>query len=119
MKYAPMWASKRNANGQSRPEQAIARTTPTLLGLFSLVTLVAHEHYRHQTNPRALMHGAAWYTKTTPTFTDALALVRRHLWTQTTFPTSLGNSDVEKVPRALLTHLADLLCYAASWIKSS
>ena len=53
------------------------------------------------------------YAKTTPTFSDALALVRRHLWTQTTFPISLCNADVEKVPKALLTHLADLLCYAA------
>ena len=92
--------------------QAIARTTPTLMGLFSLVTLLAHEHYRYQTTHPAPLRIAAWYTKTTPTFSDALALVRRHLWTQTTFPTSLRNS-VEKVPRALLTHLADLLCYAA------
>lgn len=93
--------------------QAMARTTPALMGLFSLVTLVAHEPYRHETTPPALMQVTAWYTKTTPTFTDALALVRRHLWTQTTFPTSLWNADTEKVPRALLTHLTDLLCYAA------
>jgi hypothetical protein len=94
-------------------ERAIARTTPVLMGLFSLVTLVAHEHYCHQTTPLASIQLAAWYTKTTPTFSDALALVRRHLWTQSTFPTSPGHSDIEKVPRALLTHLADLLCYAA------
>jgi hypothetical protein len=83
------------------------------MGLFSLVTLVAHEHYRYQTSHPAPMHVTAWYTKTTPTFSDALALVRRHLWIQSTFPTSLGNADIDKVPRALLTHLADLLCYAA------
>jgi hypothetical protein len=94
-------------------QRAIARTTPALLGLFSLVTLLAHEHYRQQTTHPALVRVAAWYTKTTPTFSDALALVRRHLWTQTTFSTSPSSSDVEKVPRALLTHLANLLCYAA------
>jgi hypothetical protein len=94
-------------------ERAIARTTPALLGLFSLVTLMAHEHYRHETTPLAPVPVAAWYTKTMPTFSDALALVRHHLWTQTTFPTSLSHSDVEKVPRVLLTHLMDLLCYAA------
>ena len=33
-------------------ERAIARTTPALLGLFSLVTLLAHEHYRQQ-SPRS------------------------------------------------------------------
>ncbi len=83
------------------------------MGLFSLVTLVAHEHYRHQTTHLAPVQVAAWYKKTTPTFSDALALDRRHLWTQTTFPTSPGNCDIEKVPRALLTQLANLLCYAA------
>ena len=31
-------------------ERAIARTTPALMGLFSLVTLVAHEHYCHETS---------------------------------------------------------------------
>jgi hypothetical protein len=94
-------------------ERAIARTTPVLMGLFSLVTLVAHEHYRGQTTHLTPVHVTAWYKKASPTFSDALALVRRHLWTQTTFPTSLGNADDEKAPRALLTHLADLLCYAA------
>jgi hypothetical protein len=74
---------------------------------------LAHEHDRYENTHLPLAHVTAWYTKTTPTFSDALALVRRHLWTLTTFPTSLGNADGEKVPRALLTHLADLLCYAA------
>lgn len=91
-------------------EQAIARTTPALLGLFSLVTLLAHQPMISST---LSLPQTSWYTKTTPTFSDALALVRRQLWTQTTFPTSPGDTDVGKVPRALLDHLADLLCYAA------
>lgn len=56
-------------------DQAIARTTPTLLGLFSLVTLLAHPHMNKQPARRA-----AWYIKEKPTFSDALALVRRRLW---------------------------------------
>jgi hypothetical protein len=91
-------------------ERAIARTTPVLLGLFSLVTLLAHQPMTADTLP---LQQTAWYTKTTPTFSDALALVRRRLWTQATFPTFPCDADVEKVPRALLDHLADLLCYAA------
>jgi len=90
--------------------QAIARATPVLLGLFSLVTLLAHEPWSRTTPPLPL---TAWYRKTAPTFSDALALVRRQLWTQTTFPTSPMLPDVEKVPRMLLDHLATLLCYAA------
>jgi hypothetical protein len=91
-------------------ERAIARTTPALLGLFSLVTLLAHEP---MTSSTVSLQQTAWYTKTTPTFSDALALVRRRLWTQATFPTFPCDADVKKVPRALLDHLADLLCYAA------
>jgi hypothetical protein len=90
--------------------QAIARTTPVLLGLFSLVTLLAHEPFSHTTVP---LQQSAWYRKTTPTFSDALALLRHRLWTQTTFPTSPFLPEVGKVPRALLDHLSRLLCYAA------
>jgi hypothetical protein len=61
----------------------------------------------------SLLLQTAWYTKPVPTFSDALALVRRQLWKHMTFPTSSGPSYVEKVPRVLLDHLASLLCYAA------
>jgi hypothetical protein len=91
-------------------EQAIARTTPVLLGLFSLVTILAHELLSRATMPP---QQAAWYRKTMPTFSDALALVRRHLWAHTTFPTSPTVPEVEKVSRALLDHVTTLLCYAA------
>ena len=49
----------------------IARTTPSLFGLFSLVTLAAHELYREEAfSPRS----AAWYCKPLPTFWDSLAM---------------------------------------------
>ena len=56
---------------------AIARTTPVLLGIFSWTTLAAHglQKQRPMTQRRA-----AWYDKPSPTFVDAIALVRRHLW---------------------------------------
>src|SRR5215211_2459992 len=54
---------------------AIRRTAPALLGLFSLVTLFAHQYIAYKSaNP---VRGAAWYDKQRPTFSDALALVRR------------------------------------------
>jgi hypothetical protein len=92
-------------------DRAIARTTPALLGLFSLVTLLAHEQL--QAYPASPIRQSAWYTKSLPTFADALALVRRQLWTQTIIPTSPANADLVKVPRAFLDHLHSLLCYAA------
>jgi hypothetical protein len=89
---------------------AILRTTPALLGLFSLVTLLAHHLMPCAAAP---VRPAAWYAKTTPTFLDAIALVRRHLWTHLTFHTSPLAGDRIKVPRALVEHWSDLLCYAA------
>ena len=56
---------------------AIARTTPILMGLFSWTTLAAH--LLRQQRPSA-HRTAAWYAKPQPTFVDAIALVRRHLW---------------------------------------
>src|SRR5262249_40121151 len=57
---------------------AIARTTPALLGLFSLVTLLAHPVCSSTAPP---LQQSAWYHKPLPTVADALALVRRQLWT--------------------------------------
>ena len=56
---------------------AILRTTPALLGLFSLVTLLAHQQANGQP---LLVRQAAWYVKEQPTFSEALASVRRQLW---------------------------------------
>ena len=91
-------------------DRAIARTTPALLGLFSLLTLLAHQLLGVQPCPT---RAAAWYHKPQPTFSDTLALVRRHLWTRTTFRLSPACPDTQQVPRALADHLAELLCYAA------
>jgi hypothetical protein len=90
-------------------DRAIARTTPALLGLFSLVTLLAHA----QIPAAAPIRRAAWYVKPLPTFADALARVRRQLWIEGTFHTLPAESDLVNIPRTLINHLADLLCYAA------
>jgi hypothetical protein len=89
---------------------AIARTTPALFGLFSLVTLLAHPVFSAGVLP---VRQTAWYRKPLPTFVDALALVRRHVWAARLFPTSPRTLDREQIPRAVLDHLCDLLCYAA------
>lgn len=89
---------------------AILRTTPTLLGLFSLVTLLAHPTM--QVTP--LARRAAWYHKPLPTFSDALAVVRRDLWAgQTNICLSQADTDMVKLPRVLVQRLMDALCYAA------
>ncbi len=91
-------------------DRAIARTTPALLGLYSLVTLWANElHRRSAILPRA----ATWYAKRAPTFSDALAAVRRTLWADAALRTSVADRDPAKVPRAVLDRMTELACYAA------
>jgi len=87
---------------------AIRRTTPALLGLFSIVTLITHH-----LQPDLTVHRTAWYVKPLPTFVDALALVRRSLWQCRLFQTSTCASQMVKVPQAVLACWTDLLCYAA------
>ena len=89
---------------------AIARTTPALLGLFSLVTLLAHQLAKSKALP---VRKAAWYVKQRPTFSDALAAVRYQLWHQQDFHPSPPDADVVKIPRSLLKRFIDTLCYAA------
>jgi len=89
---------------------AIARTTPCLLGLYSLVTLLAADVRTHHP---LTARSAAWYTKEVATFSDTIALVRRHLWSHQHFQMSETQSDMIKVPRSLIERFTDTLCYAA------
>ena len=89
---------------------AILRTTPALLGLFSLVTLVAHARLDGLPLP---VRRAAWYAKSDPTFSDTLAFVRQQLWPVTVFSTSPSSDEVVEIPRALFDRLTDTLAFAA------
>jgi hypothetical protein len=89
---------------------AITRTTPALLALFSLVTLLAERLSQQRAFP---VRQAAWYCKPHASFADAMALVRYYLWAQAHFYTSPGTPDLVEIPRALLQRLTDTLCYAA------
>jgi hypothetical protein len=89
---------------------AIARTTPALLGLFSLVTLLVQERC-HDTP--LLVRQAAWYRKEHATFSDALALVRADLWTYLSSCMSAAHPDCVQIPRELAVRLTETLCYAA------
>ena len=91
-------------------DQAILRTTPALLGLFSLVTLLAHRHARRRKLPT---RQAAWYHKTTPTFSDALALVRWQIWQQECFQQVDSPTDSSKRPSPIPDRLLSALCYTS------
>ena len=92
-------------------DRAISRTTPVLLGLFSWITLAAHLLGEGRlSTPRS----AAWYAKSVPTFVDAIALVRRHLWVASeTFCTSSQKPDMQEVPTPMINRFIESLTYAA------
>jgi DDE superfamily endonuclease len=80
-------------------DQAIGRTTPVRLALFSLVTVLALR----------LSHGGqipvlvtAWYRKAEPTFADCLALVRAHLWRARYLVNSTPEAEWMQFPREAL-----------------
>jgi len=91
-------------------DRAIARATPALLSLYSIITLTAHLLIE---KGATCVRSTAWYGKTRPTFSDAIALVRRQLWDHIHFSTSHQETDMIKIPRALLERLTEALCYAA------
>lgn len=91
-------------------DRAIARTTPVLLGLCALLTVWADDLHRSQA---LVVRSAKWYRKTSLTFTDAIAAVRRQIWAETAFRISPGRTDSSKIPRHIYDRLADLACYAA------
>ena len=89
-------------------DRAIERSTPLLFGLYSLVILFGRALHPDGHIPVAQ---AAWYRKQTATFHDVLALIRRHLWGQETFPTSPTDPGVVLVPRSTLERFSLGVCY--------
>lgn len=90
-------------------DKAIARTTPCLFGLYSIVTLAAQHLF---STGQLGMRSSAWYVKQQATFSDTIASVRRWLWSHEYFSTSVNDHDMIKIPRPLLVRFIDSLCYA-------
>jgi DDE superfamily endonuclease len=91
-------------------DQAIARTTPCLLGLFSIVTLLGTRVGHHA---RLRVSATAWYPTKRPTFSDTLAAVRRHVWCEQGFLASRHSSELAKLQPALRDGIVHALCHAA------
>jgi hypothetical protein len=90
--------------------KAIARSTPVLLGMFSLITLIAE---RLQGQGKLEVSTAAWYEKKHATFSDAIACVRQLLWQESSFYMSAQKDDIVKLPRQQLQLLQQALAWAA------
>jgi hypothetical protein len=91
-------------------DRAIARTTPVILALYSIVALTAKQLVPQD---RLMTRHAAWYAKDSPTFSDTIALVRRSLWSDGIYGRSGNRQDMVKIPRALFDRLTETVCYTA------
>lgn len=89
---------------------AIARTTPCLLGLFSVVALVAD---RLHADGALGARQNRWYAKEAPSFSDALAAVRMAVWRAQGLSMSRAGRQSVEIPEAVLWQLTNTLAYAA------
>jgi len=87
--------------------KAVARTTPCLFGLFSIVVLTALEILKGQAMP---VLTSAWYAKPEATFSDAIALVRRHIWSSN-YINSSRKADFADSGDDLFKIIIDTICY--------
>jgi len=91
-------------------DKAISRTTPVLLGLFSLVTLLAR---RLCPTGRIPVAGSAWYHQPKATFTDCLVVVRQHMWRTRNLVNSAPQADLVRLPQEVFDLLLSDLPIAA------
>ena len=100
--------------GFETPRQHVAksvlRMAPCLLGLFSVITLIYHEHLKRHS---ATTCDRPCYTKSEPTFTDAIATVRRLFWEQTVLTQPYFRKACKNLPPKLYEFVLDHFCQAA------
>ena len=71
--------------------KAIARDTPALFALYSMVILIGLQL------KRVPIRGAAWYLKKSNTFSDVLVAVRRVVWRERYFVQVLEKGDLKEI----------------------
>lgn len=89
-------------------DKAIQRTTPCLMGMFSLIAMVAEELSKQG---KLKMRQAIWYQKQMATFSDAIGCVRQQIWEWQSLQTSGAEVEMIKIPRQYLECLTDTLCF--------
>ncbi len=87
----------------------IARTTPALLGLFSLVVLWMNDLVQSR---HIVPQATSWYRKTRLTFADAIAAVRREIWHHQASATSRADRDVVEIPAHIWSRMEAALAHA-------
>jgi hypothetical protein len=93
---------------RSWSSRSIGRTTPCLLGVFSLVVGWAKQFHLE----RLVCQEASWYPKAEATFSDVLAAVRWQLWGGEEYQRSEASPDHCLIPWELLQCLRRIACYS-------
>ncbi len=91
-------------------ELAILRTTPVLLGLFTIVTMLAQ---RLAAGGKVPVNETAWYSKQEASFSDYLALVRKHCWAVENFVKSGCEAESALIPSKVFDHFVSCPALAA------
>jgi hypothetical protein len=93
-------------------DNAIQRSTPLLMVLYSILTLIALKMNNIKT--LVIQETATWYDKQGElTFADIIAIVRREIWSQRYFSKSANNDEFEKLSEQEISHLIYQLSLAA------
>lgn len=93
-------------------DKAIQRCTPLLLGLYSIVTLIALK--MNETKQLVEQEITTWYDKQGElTFSDILVTVRRSIWKQRYFSNSANNPELSKIEEQYENTLLYQLALAA------
>jgi hypothetical protein len=93
-------------------DKAIQRSTPLLMGLYSLLTLIAIK--MNETKAIIVQETTSWYDKNGElTFADIIVAVRRSIWSKRYFSKSLKNDDLLKITDQEVNSLIYQLALAA------
>ena len=88
---------------------AIARSTPILMALYSILTLIVHQLFLLD---KISIRTTAWYQKKGAIcFSDAIAAVREEIWKHHIFQTSTDISQICTIDKKLLHLLIQTLAY--------
>jgi hypothetical protein len=94
---------------RQRVPNSVLRMAPCLLGLFSVICLIYHEHLKRH---KVTTCDRPCYAKSEPTFTDAIATVRRLFWKETVLAQPYFRKACKNLPPKLQEFMLDHFCQA-------
>ncbi len=95
---------------RQRVKESVMRMGPCLMGLFSVICIIYHEHVKRH---KVTTHDRPCYVKSEPTFSDAIADVRRLFWQQTVFEQPYFRKVCKNLPPKLKAFILDHFCQSA------